>query len=325
MRPLDMDESVPKAMAAAPAAFERLAVLSPLDVQARLFLDEAGVAELARGAPLIRDDHNLLQTRAPWILERSLSGRAADLQQGRDPLPLTLPPDSVFHLIRRITPARGERLAEGLRDPVQAQAARGLLDLERRRFESARRALVEVLSQDPRHPEARTGLLRLSKREIERGRSPLEFVADPLDARERAVTAGWSARDPEAVAGLEAELAAVPPLHPLFPEATQLRAQWRIESGEPGAAREAIALVDRLLLESVTPALLLLRARACAGADENEAALHSLAALLERVRQRNIRVDRLAGEALRVTRSIPADPELASLRSQLEDAFAARR
>ena len=60
--PLDLIESGPRALAAAPEDFARAGIHRVEDLLASLSLDEEGVRLIAQGRPLNTDDHNLLAT-----------------------------------------------------------------------------------------------------------------------------------------------------------------------------------------------------------------------------------------------------------------------
>jgi spermidine synthase len=324
---LDIEASAARAIAAAPDDFAQLGILVPEDVTLWLLLDEAGARELGRGSPLNRDDHNLLQSRSPRILDRSLKSGMGELIGPLDPL-VRLRSSSVdpFYLLRRLAPRRAERLAGALRDPVDRRVADALSEIAAGAPERARPLLTEVLRDEPLHRQARGALLRLSLPELVRGGDPLDLVAAPLDAAERAVVAGWRALDDGVEAplrALEPALAAVPPLHPLAQDAYRLRAEWRVRNGDPELAREAVEIADRAIWDRGRPGDLMLRARACVVAEEPAAAIQALFLLAQSLGD-SPRGRALARRALRVARSIPADPELAGNRVQVERTLRAR-
>ncbi len=325
--PLDVERSSEQALRAAPGDFAPFGLLVPEDVTASLLLDEAGVRELARGAPPIRDDHNLLQLRS-GILEQSLRGRVYELVGGLDPL---AKPELVgshpFYLLRWLPAKRAARVAAALPDPADRQAAEAILATRRDQSQAARARLLEALRQAPEHRPARAELLRLSERRIREGLDAEALVPPPLDEAERAVVEGWRALNADGDArlrALEQALAGVPARHPLAGEASRIRAAWRIASGDPALAREAIPIVDRAIRDLGYPADVLLRAEACMTAGDHAQALHTLSNLAYRLGGARPRGRALAQQGLRIARSVPADPGLDELRAGVEKLLRAR-
>jgi len=286
--PLDAERSAAVAIQAAPQEFAEIGILIPEDVTAALVLDDEGARALAGDAPINRDAHNLLQSRSPRIARDpglSLVSRLHVLLATLDPLVESS--SDPFLLLERVSPQRRSRLAganmallrlRGLRDPIDRQVARVLLDIDRGESEEPRRRLVEVLEEAPSHPQARAALLQLSRSELAQGLDPTAIVPAPLDSAERAVVEAWSVASRDGgMRALEPELAAVPLRHPMLPEALRLRVEWRVASGSPALARQAIALAD--LANRWRPEDLLLRARVCIAARELSAALNSLSIL----------------------------------------------
>jgi spermidine synthase len=318
---LDIEASAKRALAAAPDDFARLDLLVPDDIIAWLLLDEAGVRELGRGAAINRDAHNLLQSRSPRILDRSLKSRAREWLSPFDPL--AKPGARIvdpFYLLRRLPARRVERLAQALPDAVDRRVGEALIGIAQGKSERARQLLVQALREAPRHRDARSALLRLSRSELSQGRDPLELVQAPLDDQERAVVAGWRAREagePSALAAVDSALATLSPLHPLAPDAQALRAEWRIASGDPRLAREAIAFSDRATGRRGRRGDMLLRARAGLVAEEPMVAIDALAVLLTRL-DTSPGSRAWARRGLRIARMIPADTEFDSIRLEVE-------
>jgi spermidine synthase len=319
---LEIEQSAGRALEAAPAEFAQLGLLAPEDVTAWILLDEEGARELGRGAPLNRDAHNLLQSRSPRILDRSLKGRVEEFFGPLDPLASSRPPSfDPFYLLQRLPLPRAERLAARLQDPLDRRVAEALLELSRGELQRARILLLEVLREAPLQREARAALLRLSAQELQQGLDPRHLVEAPLDDVERAVAAGWRAHGAEDLAelrSLEPEFAAVPPRHPLAQEANRLRAEWRIAARDPRLAREAMEIADGALWDGGRPGDLLLRARACVAAGEPTAALEALALFASHLDAEHPLTRARALRGLRVARTIPADPRLERSRSRVE-------
>ena len=316
--PLDVEKNAAQALEAAPADFAELGLLVPEDITAWILLDEEGARELARGAPQNRDTHNLLQSRSPWVLGNSLKSHVDERFGALDPLARPRPAGTdPFYLLQRLPVQRAERLAATLQDPVDRQVADALLETARGELPRARLLLGEALREAPEHRDARAALLRLSMRELRQGLDPEELLAAPLDDAERAVVAGWLAQDVAALRSLEPLLAAVPPHHPLAQEAERLRAEWRIAARDPRLAREAMEIAVRALWDRGRPGDMLLRARASLAAGQPAAALDALTILSTRL-DTSPPSRALARRGLRIVRSIPADPQLGALRSQIE-------
>jgi hypothetical protein len=152
-------------------------------------------------------------------------------------------------------------------------------------------------------------MLRLSRAAMQRGEPADRFVAAPLDDAERAIVDGWLTRG-KGLEELEPQLAAIGPRHPLAREARWLRASWRIRSGDPELARQAVRLSDEILGARRAPRSLLLRAQAQAAAGDPAGALHTLAVIGEQARAAPV-----PPGALATARAIPASPEFAELRA----------
>ena len=316
--PLEPERTAARALAATPEAFQPLGLWLPEHVTAALRLDEEGSRAVAAGAEPIRDDDNLLQARAgrveapddPWLL-----GLAE-----YDPLARALPPETEpFALLESIPPKRARRVAEILSEPSDRAAARGQVALAERKPVRARKELEAALAEDPRHPRARAMLLGMSRRKLLEGTPPESILAPPLYEAERAMVEVWG-REPSAARELEAELAAIDLGQPLAREARWARAEWRIRSGDPSLALEAVQLADEILGNHRWPQVLVLRARALAAAGQHAAALHNLI----------FAADQKRGEApppgwLATFRAIPEHPETATLRERALQSFQAGR
>ena len=319
---LDVERSAPRALRAAPGAFAALGIRSPEQVSAQLVLDETGVRALAQGAAPNRDGHNRLRSGSARLGPRSLSMTFGTLVAPHDPLLASRPPDEDFlFLLRNLDPARARRVADALADPLERKVARALTGMAAGAREGPRALLLEALAEAPRHEEARAALLRLSVRRVERGDGE-RLLEPPLSDAERAVTAGWRARElddgGEALRALEPSLAEVPLRHPLQIEATRLRIRWRLRSGEPERVREAIALADESLGWSPDPASLLLRAQAYVAAEEHAAVLDTLELVGARLDRSSSVSAAYLLHARELLRATPRRPELAWLRGRAE-------
>lgn len=327
--PLDVEATAGRTITAFPQEFALLGIHAPEDVTAALLLDDAGVRALAMGAAPNRDGFNRLQSRSARLGSRSLRGRVDALIAPHDPLLGPRPGGEDFlYVLRNLPPERAQRVAEALPEGVDRKVARALAGIARGERGGPRRLLEEGLREAPRHEEARAALLRLSANAIVRGRRPETLVEAPLDAAERVVTDGWRATsaddDGAALRALEASLAAIPPRHPLAPDAARLRIEWRLRGGERERVREAMGLADESLGTRPDPRSLLLRAEAYAAAGEPAAALETLHLLGERLDRLGTVAAAYARRARELIRDTPRDPELAWLRWRAERVLRSR-
>jgi spermidine synthase len=263
VQPLPLEETAARAIAASPASFAWAAVQTPEDVAAALTLDEEGSRRLAAGAPLSTDDHNLLQTRSPRVLDAPLKMAGADaLLDPLDPLPARSGALDRLYLVRRLIAdgwvAKAERLLAVTSDEGERLAARGLIALARRRTDEGRGHLRAAIAAGGDAPATATvALLRLERSRLLAGDPELAALAAGLHDPARAVVEGWrreASGQWAALRGLEERLATATPHEASYPDALRLRALWRIESGDPRLAREALALLDRLVPISPEPA-----------------------------------------------------------------------
>ncbi|MDJ0850940.1 MAG: fused MFS/spermidine synthase [Myxococcota bacterium] len=323
--PFDLEDTVARALGAAPGDFAEIGLLLPEDVTSKLLLDEEGSRALGRGAPIIRDDRNLLQTRSPRILGRGISDGCRELCAPFDALTRSRPGFPSLALLRRVHPERMERVAAALPDPIDRAVGEALLAIGRGKPVAARRRLEKALAGSPRHVEGRAAVLRLARSRLAGGLDPGESIVLPLDPAEAAVVEGWRRRaagdGAAALRELEPELAKVPPAHPLARPAARLRAVWRIEAGDPTLAAEAVALADLALrVDRPDPRDLLLRARACVAAGRSVEAIDTLQTLTVQIDPNEVG-RALARSGSRIVQSIPREPELEQSLAALEWAF----
>jgi len=319
--PLDMRESVPRALAANREDFALLGIAVPDDVTSSLMLDEDGVRELGRGAALNRDGHNRLQSRSARLGQESLMRSIDQLVGPVDPLVRALPAGSdAFYVLRRFDAKRAKRVATALPDPIDRAVGEALSEIAEGKRVGPRRRLEEALTQDPAHAEARAALLRLSAGAIADGADPERLVRPPLSNAERALAEGWVARthDPrgEALRALEADLAVIPLRHPLGADAVRLRVQARLQSGDSALVQEAVALAEASLGDRPDPSSILLRAEAGAAAGDDIAVLETLGELLDMLDPRQGSSRAQLHRARELARATQNDPELYWLRSR---------
>lgn len=328
-QPLGRD-GAPFLAEASAEAWRALGVSSAEDLVLARVLDDAGARLLAAGAELNTDRRNLLQTRSPRALAKPVGRAGLDRLIAPFDSIRRLPPgaDGVYvvrWLARQRQQGRALRAAAALSDAGQRHAAFLFLDLAAGR----RRPAEPAVAAEP-SVELRSALLLALRPAIVEGRGPAPLLAwaegDPAAG---AVVAGWRLAqrgEEREMAGLEAPLAAVPPRHPLHQAATRLRIAWRLASGEPQAAREAVGLLDPLLAGSASAGDLLLRARLGAQAGDAATALASLDELARATVPDRGRRRALAEEGLAVLEALPPsdDREVRERLKALLEAQAAR-
>ena len=309
---------------AAASDLPELGIARQEDFAAAHVLDASGSRALGAGAPLIRDDQNLLESRSARLFGHAL-GR--DLAEGVlapwDPLIAdSVPPLDRAALVRRLISighgARARRLAEATHDPLERQVALALIATAGGRTQLAGQLLNDVLNRDPLSAEGRALSLRQRHSRISGGATPDPRLL-PLTEAEAAVVNAWrlgAQGEWSRIEALEPTLATVEPGAPLFREATRLRVQWRLSTGDQSHTRDAVRIIDPLLARGRTPEDLLLRARASSvGGTQRStlATLSDLAHLIVRHPQREI----WARPARVLLEQLPEDPSVATWRSSI--------
>jgi spermidine synthase len=256
--PLELERQVAATVPRDVNGFARLGIRVPEDLAATFVLDEAGVRALAAGAPLATDDHNLLATHSPRILARPI-GKIDRLVSPHDPLRANREGLDVPYLVQRLGErdqvARAQQLVESLDDPLERVLAEMELAFARKEPRKALALAERALALEPSSVRAQRRAEMLT-RALSRGAAPAGTgpVAEGRRLRD--------ARDWDALARLDAALAALDVRDPRHTEAEQLRVDWRLGTGSAEAARDALALVDLMPL----PDLERLSRRALAGA-----------------------------------------------------------
>jgi spermidine synthase len=327
---LAVEANADRALAAAPVELARAGVQTREDVAAAFALDDAGARTLAAGAPLTTDDRNLLESRTIRVTT-PLGYRGTDeLLAELDPLPAALGTLDRLYLVRRLLAdwdfPRAGRVVAALGDPVERATAAGIVALATERPADGRASLRSALAEDPNAYEARVALLRAERTRLLAGDAEMTALAAPLGEPARAVVEGWgrdAAGDVPALRALEPRLAAARPGDAIYGDALRLRAAWRIASGEPDAAVEALALLDRALPMSVDPDDYLQRSRAAAAAGDLGTAIESLTQALDSTTPGAFRAvaDRVAARLA----TLPATDDLVAERDFLERKIAAFR
>ena len=280
--PIDLVRSAPRALAAAPDDFGRQGIHRVEDFFASWTLDTDGVRSLSRDLPPNTDDHNRLATRRLPPSTRAGGGvRLAELNAAfskQDALATgALGRVDPVAVLRRLA-WLGDRprigaLAPQL-SPEDRFAALGWIDFDDGRLRRAASLFARALEADPSHPSARAGLLSIGR--------PSDVPPGDLSGEEKAVAAAnaaLAAEDWSALAALDPALAKIGAAHFLFSRTTRLRSEWRIRSGDVGAAKEAVDLTDALLTRERSGPHYLLHARAAAAAGDTPRAWATLDAV----------------------------------------------
>ncbi len=286
-----------------PRHYARFGINCPEDLVAALAADESGTAALAAGAALITDDTNRMATSSVYELGRGLSADAAGrllapydpLQRGDSFVYRELRGDLDFpYLARRLNFYRAidpsildrlRRMAEAL-GPTDAGGYVQLVLLgssgERQRYAE----LVALLAaRYPANDRLQFALLQSHQRAIGRGEVTPEWakIIATLPGSAQAALRGsqflLQSKFTE-LADLDAVLATARWTDPWYPDATELRADWRVRVSNPGLAKslsdEAIALLDRLAVVQPSLPLYVLRARAALAADRPDVLVESV-------------------------------------------------
>ena len=139
---------------------------------------------------------------------------------------------------------------------------------------------------------------------------------------------GWRARELErdgmALEALDGSLAALPVRHPLATDATRLRIEWRLRSGDAVRLLEAERLAEESLGQWPDSASLLLRAQTSLAAGHYVAGLDSLRMVGERVERNGRLADAHLRRGYELLRATPREPELAWYRERAERALSGK-
>lgn len=319
-QPIDLLESAPRALAAAPDSFGPHGIHRIEDFYASWSLDSDGVRKLAEGRPVNTDDHNrLATTRLP----------SADRHMNRDTFDASLAVvdaltserllsvDSAA-VLRRMNwtgeSKRARKLARSL-PPPQRMAAEAWMMLDDGPLPRAQAMFRRALAADPDSQAARAGMIA-------------SFIGGELDPaslspEEAAVVAASErlrANDWTAISALDTELARIHPGDLLFSAATRARVAWRIEGNDPAEGRAAIPIIDRLLTRERTADHYFMRAKAGHLAGDPAIAWAALAQVVNgRPRPYLVKM------ALELTQALGPEPQGSLVTRQLAQLARARR
>jgi hypothetical protein len=316
-----------RALAAAREDFAPIGLLELEDVAAARALDEVGARAFAEEVPASTDDRNFLAMRSPAIARRR--GEPVDLDAAAAPFdPLIRPTpelDRIYLVSRLLQLGKRERAARVARATPDSEAravALALVVADQGKQVNAVETLRRVLRRNPAHRSAKLALIEVSPTAIGKEDTLAEALSELGDGP-AAVLAGrrlHAEQDWGALEALDARLAEVGRRDLVYRKAVHLRALWRLASGDPDRAREAMAILDEITAGRQRPNHALLRARAAVMAGAFAGGYRLLHALLPRL-EKPPRPSH-ARQALAVMALLPEDSvprrERARLESRLE-------
>jgi spermidine synthase len=275
----------------APLHYARFGINNAEDVVAALALDLDGARKLAAGAPLITDDDNRIATSSVYEKGRGMSRESSGRVLGPYD-PLQRPASFVYtslrdqlsmpYLVRRagvfvqidasaVDRVRGiaQILGSNSADGEYARAFFYRLVGQRQRSQELLRLAID---QYPKNQALRQEYLRGHIPALARGTAAPDVVevAARLDGPHALLLEAakkGSTGDLRAVVAADAGLAEILWRDAWYPEALEMRVDWRTQVSSPEHMRrfgdEAIPMVDRMVI--MTPTLLMLKMRAQAG------------------------------------------------------------
>ena len=312
-QPIDLRESAPRALAAAPESFAPYGIHRVEDFYASWSLDPDGVRKLAEGRPVNTDDHNRLATTRLPSADRHMNRDTFDASLAVvDALtPERLASVDAVAVLRRMNwngePKRARKLARIL-PPAVRMATEAWLMLDEGPLVRAQAMFRRALIADPSSAAARAGMIASFV-----GEELDKATLSPLETALVQANAALRARDWKAIAELDASLATVQPGDLMFSAAARARAAWRIEGPDPEQGRAAIAIIDQLLSRERTPDHYFMRAKAGHLAGDPAIAWAALAQVTANGRPRPY----LVKGALELTRQLGPEPEGSQVVAQL--------
>jgi spermidine synthase len=309
-QPLDIMSSARVAISAAPESFAVDGIHRLEDVAAFMLLDEEGSRALAKGAFTNTDDHNRLATRQRMTKQVSWE----ELFAPHDPLPERLKLlDSALLSRRLLETGQRDRLDRLLAEFPESDRQIGLgwtkfADGSKR---VAVRHFERALASNPESTAARESLYAVLGPEALAG-DPSERLSALADASRLANASEW-----ERIAQLDASLAQWQPGELLFNEATRLRVDWRLRSGDSERGREAMELTGVLLARRHRTGDYLLLARTAKLAGRWDPAWAALGEFLRRHRGRPL-PPAIAQEVRGIASSLPDSPYAEAVERVLE-------
>ena len=291
-RPLNLETQLAETgmpLRGAPLHYGRYGINNTEDLVAALVLDADGARRLAEGAPLITDDDNRIATSSVYEKGRGMNGDTSGrLLAPQDPLqradsvvygalreqlsiPYLVRRNAVFVLLDPSLSDRVGRMTQILGATAEGEYARMYYYRMRRQHQHSEELLKLAVDEYPRDDALRAEYLRSSFGLLARDTAPPEIdeiaarmtgsALNVLAAARMAAKSDW-----RGVASLDELLAEVSWSDPWYPEAIELRINWRTRVTNPEQKKrygdEAITLIDRVAIMNPTLGLYGLRARA---------------------------------------------------------------
>jgi hypothetical protein len=288
-----------------PLHYERYGINNAEDLVTALFLDTAGAHHFAGDSPLITDDDNRIATSNVFERRRGLDGDSSGRLLGADdPLqkrdsfvfmslrdrlafPYIARRNGIFSLLDPSLNERNQRMGFALDPSAEGDYAHAFFYRMRRDLQRADETLKLAITEHPDDPSLRAEYLRNWVGSLIRDEAPADVTeiaaaADPrskfmLEMMRHALKTEWPL-----IAQSDDQLAAIPWTDAWYPEASELRINWRTRVTSPQQkkryAEEAIAMIDRACLLSPTLGLYGFRARAGFNADRPEIVIESVSA-----------------------------------------------
>jgi hypothetical protein len=289
----------------APLHYARYGINNAEDLVAALFLDTAGARRFSADSPLITDDDNRIATSSVLERQRGLTGDSSGrLLAGEDPLqhrdsfvytnlrdqlsfPYIARRNGVFVLLDPSLNDRNQRMA-GMLDPsAEGEYVHAFYYRMRRQPQRADERLKLAIGDYPSDPSLRAEFLRGWIGSVIRGQAAPDVaeIAAGADATSQfmiatlrhALNSEW-----QDVARADEKLAEIPWSDPWYPEAAEMRINWRTRVVNAQVLKrygeEAIAMIDRSCLLSPTLALYGFRARAGFNAGQPAVVIESVSA-----------------------------------------------
>ncbi|MEO8062247.1 MAG: fused MFS/spermidine synthase [Pseudomonadota bacterium] len=292
-QPLDIESRLAQTgepLRAAPLHYSRFGINAAEDLVAALVLDAEGARQLAASAPLITDNDNRIATSSVYEKGLGMNGDTSGRILARfDPLqradsfiyasPLReqlsfqylARRNAVFMMLDPSLADRVGRMSQILGATAEGEYTRMYYYRMRRQPQRAIELLKIAVDEFPRDPSLRAEFLRSSFALLARDAAPPEvneIAARLTGADLNVVAAARMAAKTEwrDVARADPLLAEVPWTDPWYPEAVELRINWRTRVTNPEQQQrlgdEAITMIDRFAIMSPTLGLYGLRARA---------------------------------------------------------------
>ncbi|HKU89204.1 MAG TPA: fused MFS/spermidine synthase [Steroidobacteraceae bacterium] len=291
-QPLDLESRLAatgQPLRSAPLHYARFGINNTEDLVCALVLDSAGARRIAANAPLITDDDNRIATSSVYEQGRGMTGESSgrflaayDPSQRADSEVYTSLRSSLSfqYLVRRnglfvlVDPSLSDRvghMAQILGDTPDGQYARAFYYRMRRDRQRSMETFRLAIDQYPDDIALRQEFLRDHFGDLARGTADPDIaeVATPLAgssaellaAARRAARSEW-----QAVAKADDHLAEIPWADGWYPEALELRVNWRTRVTNADQARrfgdEAIPMIDRMTIMNPTLNLYGMRTRA---------------------------------------------------------------